>query len=90
MGELHSSFSLLQGQCIGRASGTNGKDDKRIKYFLLENYFVRQLEKLRVGETIILKMIFLYWVGIYEVNLSGRVYEKLVGFTETIMNIQIE
>jgi len=90
MGELHSSYSLLQGQRIGKQCGTNGKDDKKIKYFRLENYFVRQLEDLRVGKAITLKMIFVYWMGIYEVNISDWDYGKLEAFTETIMNIQIQ
>jgi hypothetical protein len=48
-----------------------GKDDKRVKYFRLENYFAIQLEDLSLRKTIILKMFFMYWLGIYEVNLSG-------------------
>jgi hypothetical protein len=65
MGEFHSSYSLLQGQSIGRPCSMNGKDDKRIKYFRLEDYFAIQLEDLSVRKTIILKMFFVYWLGIY-------------------------
>lgn len=63
--------TLYQGQSIGGPCGTIGKGDNRIKYFCLENYFASQLEDLRVRKTIILKMVFMYWMGIYEVNLSG-------------------
>ena len=88
--ELHSSYSFLQGQSIGRPCGTTGKDDKRIKYFRLEKYFASELEDLRVWKTIILKMIFMYWVGIYEVTLSVWEKGRVEGFTGNIRNIQIQ